>query len=133
MSKSNISFPYPILDNSDDILGNFEINAVISADKDQLLINIENIVISNEYFNQLFENKLIKLVTKTYCSSTMFSKIFENQNIIEINLNTIATSLNLEFLLIANTDIDNYYHETFNPDYLNILNGIGFKIKKGSI
>jgi hypothetical protein len=63
----------------------------------------------------------------------MFSKTFENKKIIDISLNTIATSLNLEFFLIANKDIENYYSETFNSDYLSILNGNGFVIKKGSI
>jgi hypothetical protein len=133
MSKSNISYPYPILDSSDDIEGNFDINATISVNDSVLIINTENTFISNQYFSELLENEILKLVIKAYCSSTMFSKTFENQKIIEISLNTIATNLNLEFLLIANKDIRNYYSETFNIDYLSILNGNGFEIKKGSI
>lgn len=133
MSKSNISYPYPILDNSDDILGDFDLNVTISINTDFLIINTENNVISNQYFNELIKIGSIKLVTKAYCSSTMFSKTFEKQKIIEMNLNSIATNLNLEFLLIANIDIENYFHETFNIDYISNLNGNGFRIKKGSI
>jgi hypothetical protein len=133
MSKSNISYPYPILDTSDDIEGEFIINAVVSSNNESLIINLENYLITNEYFNNLLQNKYLKLVVKAYCSSTMFSKTFENIKVIEIDFNTIATSLNLEFLLIANRDIENYYDNTFNSDYLDILNGNGFLVKKGSI
>jgi hypothetical protein len=133
MGKSNISYPYPILDSSDDIQGDFDINASIHVNDSSLIINTENILISNQYFCDLLENQTLKLVVKAYCSSTMFSKTFENKKIIDISLNTIATSLNLEFFLIANKDIENYYSETFNSDYLSILNGNGFVIKKGSI
>ena len=133
MSKSNISYPYPILDTSDDIEGEFIINAVVSNNNESLIINLENHLITNEYFNYLLQNKYLKLVVKAYCSSTMFSKTFENIKVIEIDFNTIATSLNLEFLLIANRDIENYYDNTFNSDYLDILNGNGFLVKKGSI
>jgi len=133
MGKSNISYPYPILDSSDDIQGDFDINATIHVNDSSLIINTENILISNQYFCDLLENQTIKLVVKAYCSSTMFSKTFENKKIIDISLNNIATSLNLEFFLIANKDIENYYSETFNSDYLSILNGNGFVIKKGSI
>ena len=57
MGKSNISYPYPILDNSDDIEGDFDINAVISNNENSLIINTENTLISNEYFRQLLDNQ----------------------------------------------------------------------------
>jgi hypothetical protein len=85
MSKSNISYPYPILDTSDDIEGEFIINAVVSSNNESLIINLENYLITNEYFNNLLQNKYLKLVVKAYCSSTMFSKTFENIKVIEID------------------------------------------------
>ena len=133
MSKSNISYPYPILDTSDDINGEFIINTSISSDRNSLIINNENIEINNDYFNELIENNFVKIVVKAYCSSTMFSKTYENEKSISIDFNHIATSLNLEFFLIANKDIENYFNTTFNSDYLDILNGTGFFVKKGSI
>jgi len=133
MSKSNISYPYPILDISDDIEGEFIINTIISSNKDSLIINNSNLEITNDYFKQLIQNKYVKIVVKAYCSSTMFSKTFENENLININFDQIATSLNLEFFLIANSDIENYLDQTFNTDYLNLINGNGFYVKKGSI
>ena len=50
MSKSNISYPYPILDTSDDIEGEFIINAVVSNNNESLIMYLKNNSGINENF-----------------------------------------------------------------------------------
>mgnify|MGYP000120106177 CR=1 FL=1 len=80
ITNNNISLPYPTLGLEGDFKeGGFTVKPLIQSIDDELHIVEEDVEITNEYINQLYENKEITTAYKIICSSTLYSKTFFNK------------------------------------------------------
>jgi hypothetical protein len=129
----NISWPHPVLGNSDDIEGSFHVK-ISGTIKDQVIsLKSENIEINNDYFKSLIDDDKAAILFKLTCSSTLYSDQFENNLDTTINCSLISNRLNIDVLIVAKEDIDNYSDDSFHED-TRLGNNLGvFKVFKGSI
>lgn len=135
MSKSNLSLPYPVLGlEGDFLLGDFSLSPNIYTTEESLIIDVgDTLKITNPYIRRLFDDKIVDLVIKINCSSTLFSKTFVGNNLISIDLNFVAKSIEIEVYLIANKLIDNYSDESFNEEFFMGENNGVFNVLKGQL
>jgi len=129
MLTERISYPHPVLGLSDDIDGDFNVEINVERNKEQKTVrfNASNISITNTYFLNLIENENAKLILKIYCSSTFKTWVMRNINEpFEIPEDELCNKVEVEPLIIAATDIENYYDESFNLEFDNYR----FAVKK---
>ena len=98
---SNISYPHPVLGNSDDIEGSLSINIDGEIKDNELSIIQKDLTLDNEYFEKLIEDKKAQIIHKITCSSTLFSKIILGELKDSIDCNKISKQVKVETKIIA--------------------------------
>ncbi len=133
--NNNTFFAYPILCNYNDDYNSIKFIAGTTGKmtKTNKKATVETYVeIEDEEINKLLNSKKLKIVTKVFCPSTKYRKIFEIQrgfDKIEINNRDINKRVELTTYIIASQDVYNYFSYNFNDDY----RGMQFDIEKGAI
>jgi len=130
---SNISYPHPVLGNSDDIEGSLSINIDGEIKDNELSIIQKDLTLDNEYFEKLIEDKKAQIIHKITCSSTLFSKIILGELKDSIDCNKISKQVKVETKIIALDNIDKYTDDSFNDDSKLGANKGVFKVIKGQI
>ena len=135
MNISNLSLPYPVLGLEGDFTqGGFSISPNVYSFEDLLVIDFgDTLQISNTYIQELYYGGFVGMAIKVNCSSTLYSKTFLGEQRIDIKLNQVAKSIEIEIYLISNCDINNYTDNSFNEDYF-LGDNLGiFQVLKGQI
>jgi hypothetical protein len=120
MTTDNISFPHPVLGLSDDIEGSFSLDINVERNKENKTIEfiVSNVIVDNYYFSSLIENKIANIILKIYCSSTFKTWSFKNiHEKIEIPEDDLCNKVDVEVLIVAFQDINNYQDESFNQEF----------------
>ena len=132
-NSGNISWPHPVLGNSDDINGSFQVK-ITGSIKDQVLsLKSEDLEIDNQYFQSLIIEKKAVVLFKISCNSTLYSVQFENQLESIIDCSLISNILYIDVLIVAKENIDDYSDKSFHEDTLLGQNKGVFKVIKGAI
>jgi hypothetical protein len=124
--------PHPVLGVSGDIKeGFFNTSCKIRVDKENRQYKFEGIVvdITNQYIQNLYNEKKVDLILKICCSPTYKSWTFTNPKEISIPENEIDILIEIESFLIAAEKIEKYIDITFSDDFENKL----FVLEKGDI
>jgi hypothetical protein len=132
-NSKNISLPHPVLGIADDIKGSFEVILSCAIDDKSLILKSESIVINNNYFNTLLEEQKAKIIFKVVCNSTLFMKFIPNVLDLSLDRELFSKSLEIDILIVANEDINDYSDESFHEDTKLGLNRGIYKVASGSI
>ena len=132
-NSGNISWPHPVLGNSDDIVGSFQVKITGSVKDHVLSLKSEAIEIDNDYFKSLIDDEKAIVLFKLSCSSTLYTDQFENKLDTLIDCSLISNILNIDVLIVAKENMDDYADQSFHEDTLLGNNNGVFKIRKGSI
>ena len=132
-NSENISWPHPVLGNSDDIKGSFSIELNCTIKNSTLNIKQKKLIIDNDYFNKLIKENMAIVVYKIACNSTLFMKQVYGQLNESINCNLISNYINVDALIIAKENIEKYYDDSFHEDTKLGLNKGVFNVLKGSV
>ena len=131
-----ISLPYPVLGLKDDYPDSkFIVTPEIGLSNNLFCIRekLTDVVIDNDYLDQLFRAGKIDTAYKVLCTSTLYCKTFIGQKQIEIPADNLANHVSLEVFLVATEDIDDFRDDSFNEDYFIGDPERSFLIKKGYI
>jgi len=132
-NSGNISWPHPVLGNSDDIEGSFQVKITGSIKDHVLSLKSEAIEIDNDYFKSLIDDEKAIVLFKLSCSSTLYTDQFENKLDTLIDCSLISNILNIDVLIVAKENMDDYADQSFHEDTLLGNNNGVFKIRKGTI
>lgn len=118
MSYQGVSFPYPVLGNSEDVNGAFKLKLDLNKENDTIVFSNISYEIDNEYFSGLVESKRASVFCSIKCSSTLY---FQSFNVSELNYFEVQESLlggkiEVKTTLVANEQISDYTSSTFNED-----------------
>lgn len=126
--KNNRLFPYPVLSvNHDDYLDNYFAAEDLSLEYDLLEATVKcKIVINDVLIKKLIEQGNISLCCHIECPTTKFRKVYKINYFdmekcqINIPLKDICDSVEICFVLVANTDVTDYNNENLNERYKGI-------------
>ena len=133
----NIRFPYPILCNFNDDYKNIDFYAGVynkvliktkRTSKFEVLVNVNN---DNKIIDMI-NNDDLKILLKVYCLNTKLRQVYTLKlgiNEIVLDNRDINKRVDLEIIIVANKDIQNYTNINFNNDYY----GKNFNLEKGSV
>tara|TARA_B100002052_G_scaffold283999_1_gene295464 strand:+ start:109 stop:912 length:804 start_codon:yes stop_codon:yes gene_type:complete len=123
---------HPILDSSNNILGDFNPKSEyrILKEESQISINVNDLDINNKYFLKLIENNKAFVSIKLLCGSTLmsWSQRIEESKEISLSMNKIHDIIEIQFFIIASKDIE-FYDESFNEIY----KGVKFQVNRNDI
>lgn len=132
MKYNNRIFPHPVLNIRDDILGTFEVQLQVEADKKNIKIT-PRYQLKNSTLENLIEARDAVFVAQIYCRGTMFRKTYKTTETIPDPINIKSSKLNeqveVDFFICANNEIQNYQNEEASVDY----RGYTFDIEYGDI
>jgi hypothetical protein len=132
-NSGNISWPHPVLGNSDDIEGSFQVKITGSITDQVLSLKSEDLEIDNDYFKSLIDGEKAVVLFKISCNSTLYTSQFEGELENSIDCTLISNILNIDVLIVAKENIDDYSDDSFHEDTLLGINKGVFKIRKGTI
>lgn len=120
MFTEGYSFPHPVLGNEDDITGELNISLEVNRNQNRKIV-FENITIdiTNPYIKQQIESGNANCFIKIYCSSTLSTWMSKAIDKFEINEDDLINKVEIQFFIIAQTEISNYTDTSFNPQYGN--------------
>lgn len=132
MKLKERSYPHPVLGNKDDVSGYaFQASSKIHTDRKFYYLNI-SFLCSSGTLNRLITNGQAGYTVHVECTNTVFRKSFYTcNNELEITIPTddLNGSVEVNFLICAQTDISDYQIEGSHPDYA----GESFRVGKGDI
>jgi hypothetical protein len=132
-SSRNISWPHPVLGNSDDIDGAFKVDISCKIESEKLYVKSESIEVSNEYFQKLIHEGNAAFIFKMTCNSTLWMRQFKGKLDEAIDCSLLSKRVDIEILIVAMQDIGNYGHSSFHEDTkLGENRGI-FNVESGSV
>jgi hypothetical protein len=118
MFTEGYSFPHPVLGNEDDITGEFNIVLEINRSENRKLV-FENFSagITNDYIQSLIDEGSASCFVKVHCSSTFRTWMFDAAKNIELDENDIANKIEVQVMVITQSEIQNYSDSSFNVQY----------------
>ena len=135
MSYQGVSFPHPVLGNSDDVNGRFRLKLDLNKENDKIVFSNISYEIENEYFLRLVESKRASVFCSIRCSATLFFSSFDvsEHSDFEIDESLLGGKIEVKTTLIANEQISDYTSSTFNEDaFLGENQGV-FDVPKGGV
>ena len=127
------TYPQPILNNTDEILGNFNPNwdSEIINDHKTLSIKTLDLGIENTYIQGLIEKGIAHVAVRIFCSSSLFSwsQKVDIKNTILIPMNELDGVIDIKYLIVCSHEFENYTDSSFNDIY----NETTFKVNKNDI
>jgi len=133
MGSRNISWPHPVLGNSDDIEGDFRVMISSRIEGDKLHLKSESIEVSNDYFNKLLLEDKACIYFKLTCNSTLYMRQFIGKLDDVIDCSLISKKVDLEIVIIATKDIGDYGDSSFHEDTKLGENRGFFTVESGSV
>ncbi len=133
MKNGNLSWPHPVLGNSNDIEGEFSVTITCKIENDIIRLHSEQIEISNAYFKQLLNDQEAVVIFKLTCNSTLFMMQVEGALDLDLKCSQVSKKINIDVVIVAKKDIENYFDNTFHDDTkLGVNKGV-FKILSGTV
>jgi hypothetical protein len=131
MKVKNISYPYPVLKNADDVAGEFNVRffKTLRRDKVELRVAFD---LKNKTLEQMVSKGQAVFTVEVECNSTFFRQTFttgQDEAIFEIPAARLREQVVARFFVRALKPIKKYASPSFHPDY----KGIDFDIKPGDI
>lgn len=117
MALSNISYPYPVLGNNDDVTGAFAPTIEGLVDDEVVTISVSYNLEQSE-ITQLIEDGVAQFVTEARCSGTFFRQSYMSNSVrhgITIPSDRLRERVELNFYVVASTQIDNYSPGSNSP------------------
>lgn len=120
MFTEGYSFPHPVLGNEDDVIGEFNVTLEIIRSEDKK-VKFENFstTIANDYIQSLIDKGSARCFVKIHCSSTFRTWMFETSENIELDENEVANKIEVQVLVITQSEILDYSDSSFNSQYGN--------------
>lgn len=132
MTKTNKSYPYPVLGIGDDVLPKPSLNILpITADKDFYFIHVV-VEMDNEDIDNLVQNGYAEYGCEVECSRTFYMKWFGFKTkdfTIALPKNSVASKVTFDCRISVIKNIIGYHNRRFHPDY----EGADFNLSPGSI
>lgn len=132
MIQRNISMPHPVLGVGDDFTeGAFTTNFKIAPNRRAHTYDFYEITkgATNPYIRDLLRSNKLDFILKISCTPTYKSWIFVNKDRFSIPDSQLHSLLEVESFLVANQELPNYNHATFNQ----VFRQINFQLEKGDI
>ncbi len=133
MKAKNISYPYPVVGNEDDVPGGVFKPAyfkhVIQRDK---ILCKAGFVLKNKTLEKLIAKKLAAFTVEVECGSTFFRTLastFARKTEFKIDANRVREMVGVSFYIRAIAPIPKYLPEGCHPDY----KGFSFDINPGDV
>jgi hypothetical protein len=135
MNKNTIiSLPHPVLGNGNDITGSFAIDIKAELNGEDLILSqIGDIQFTNEYFQQLSQDKKIIPAFKILSQGTLYAEVHTDFLQKTIKCHQLSWKIDIEIFLIANEEITDFCDNTFNEDFMIGNPNRNFQIEKGMI
>lgn len=130
---TDIPFPYPVLGNNGDIVGNFETNIMTDFSIVGLYSLNCNFTLDNEYFEHLIKTQQAAYTVEIECGSTNYRNAFSTTyNTLNITLSDkdVRDTVDVRVYICATKDIPEYKPSGMNAD---IYGNDSFEIKSGEI
>lgn len=132
--KTGISFPHPVIGNGDDVEGLFVVNLIAELVGDDLkLAQDGDVEITNSYFKELMESKIIVPAFKILSPGTLFADVHTGELNTVIKCSVLSWKVEIETFLIAADNIDDYSDTSFHEDFFLGKPDRKFKVEKGMI
>jgi hypothetical protein len=130
MFTEGYSFPHPVLGNSGDVDGEFNVTMEINRTDDRKIV-FENFTsdITNTYIKSLINNGDANCFVKIHCSSTFSTWMLDTKSKIEIDENDVANKIEVQVMVITQNEISNYTDVSFNLQYGNEI----FSLNKNEV
>jgi hypothetical protein len=133
MKVNHYLYPHPVLGIGDDYRKNPLVSRNISYDdnKKEILFNYKVTDLSFDFFD-LLKSEKIALICEINCSYTLYRKVFstyENELIFEIPDQDLKNKVELQLMLIATKNIQNFA----SPNFSNELRDQSFLIEMGDV
>lgn len=131
MKVKNISFPYPVLGNEDDVNGNFDVRFFQTLRRDKIQLRL-NFSLENKTLEKLLKKKKVAFSAEVECSNTFFRKVFiseEQVKTFEFPSSNVRELVTVKFYIRALEDISDYVNDDCHEDY----NGFEFEVSRGDI
>lgn len=132
MKLKERSYPHPVLGNKDDVSGYaFQASPKIDTDRKFYYLNI-GFLCSSETLRRLITHKQAAYVVHVECTNTVFRQSFttyDNELEIKISTDDLNGNVEVNFLVCAQTNLNDYQIEGSHADYA----GESFRVGKGDI
>lgn len=131
MKIRNISYPYPVLGNADDVKGRFAAQFFhrLGRDKTTLRIKFE---VENETISDLVKNGKAAFFVEVECNSTFFRSAYSTgkfEDAFQLSSSKVRGQVLVKFYIRAIEDISKLSIKNCHPDY----KGFEFEISKGDV
>lgn len=131
MTAELMSFPYPLLGNSDDISGEFEWDASIKLAKAEVTISAQ-LRLGNKDLDDLISAGKARFVLQVQCPLTFFRELFISDNSridIKIPSGALRESVEMAPFIVSAMSLPSYAPKTAHKDY----EGASFRVAESGI
>ena len=123
MKVNDYLYPHPVLGIGDDFLKEPTVFREVTYEENSkgILFNYQLKNLSEDYKN-LLRSKKISLICEINCTYTLYRKVFssfDTQLIFEIPDHDLKNKIEMQLMLIANTDLENFSSPNFLPNLQN--------------
>ncbi len=127
MKAKNISYPYPVLGNDDDVAGSFDVAFKHVLKRDSVILR-PTYRLKNKTLERLIKSKAAAFTLELECPGTFFRKTFhcfESDPEFSVSSNTLREYVVVAFCVRATQTIPKYEMEGCHPDYAGFTFDIG--------
>ena len=132
MSTNSVSYPYPVVGNSNDIDGRFVVNRFErSTDPDNYTFRYD-FEVTNKSVSELISQKKAQFVLQVECSGTFqrFAiKSFESTGVFQLPTSQLREKVTIRLFVCATENLEDYSPDGMHEDY----EGIVFSIERGDV
>lgn len=131
MKVKNISYPYPVLGNEDDVDGKFNVDFRHTLGNEKIVLKVKFDLI-NKTLQDLIGEKKATFTVETECNSTFYRTsllTYQYEDGLEIDTAKCRDRVVVKFYIRACEQLPGYEISNCNPDY----KGMTFDLDKGSI
>lgn len=131
MKLNDVSFPHPVLGNSDDVRGEYRVETDVKMGRESIEININN-SLQNPTLGKLIESDKAVFVAEVNCKQTLYREVFlSKEAAIKIDLTSqlLRNKVEVSFYICAKERINNYTLPEAHPDY----SGYSLEVNPGDL
>ena len=125
--QDQLSFPHPVVGNSDDAVGNFIPTLTRQNDRTHLHLEITDLDTGNTSLNEAIREKKAAYVVRVECVATVYRESFltqQNSLRIEIELNRLYRKVDVDVGVVALHDFGEYRPSLPHSDYGDAVFGV---------
>ena len=135
MKVKNISYPYPVLGNEDDIKGSFEVSFHHRLGRNAIQLSVK-FKLQNKTLKKLIKEKKAKFTVEIECNTTFFRTMFSTfdySNQFDLKAEKCRERVTVKFFIRAAQPIKNYQIEECHSDYKEFMKDYPIDISKGDV